>query len=246
VTRAILLANVLLAFAVVAAHVWLVPDMARRRGIEVPPPAERAMDGLLGPYSLVLDAFGGNVPRKLVEGREWWRVLCAVFLHGGILHLLMNMAALLSLGPLVEEMYGGGKALALYLLTGVAASVASIRFGHAPDAPHIGASGALMGLVGLVAGVGLRVRGETGKALLKPMLRTAGLTLLVGFLVPVIDNAAHVGGFVAGLPCGYFLAFGVRATGDPDRVRRWDLLAILLAAALVASFVPPAIALARR
>ncbi len=225
------------------------------------PLAEYLVQGLLNPRSASLVALGANVPELVLKG-EAWRILCPVFLHGGILHIGVNMMSLRNIGGAVEEAYGAGKALALYLLAGIAGSLASIAWflhsgpvsfrGQHVLIPRIGASGAIIGFAGILAALGFRIGGEAGKALWKPMVQSVGFILVLGVVLaftggPVVfDNSAHVGGFAFGFAAGWFGAFGIRARGNPVAVKAWDGAAIVLSLLTVASFVPPLLGLLAR
>lgn len=237
-------ANVLLFLGTIAAQTAL----AGAKG------ADGFMDAVMSPRPAVLDLLGANVPEHVLKG-QWWRVLCPVFLHGGILHIVVNMFSLRNIGGALEQAYGTGKALALYLLAGVAGNAASILwFLHTGplvvDGRHvlvsrIGASGAIVGFAGMIAALGFRIGGAQGKALWKPMVQSVGFILVLGFILayaggPVVfDNSAHAGGFLFGLGAGWICTFGVRARGNLAAVRAWDGAAIALSILTVASFVPP-------
>lgn len=134
---------------------------------------------------------------------EWWRLLTAVFVHGSILHLGFNMYALYIVGPLVEAMYGRPLYLTFYLLCGLAGSVASFLF--LPN-PSVGASGAIFGLFGLLAVssyIHKPALGRQGRSITGQIVMLIVINLVIGFGVggafgAAIDNAAHVGGLIAG------------------------------------------------
>jgi len=149
------------------------------------------------PSQLLID-FGGRYPPLLSD--EPWRLLTAIFLHAGLLHLGFNVLALASIGPRVEELYGRLTLLLLFVVTGTLANLASVAVGV--DGVGIGASGGIMGLVGAAAGHGQRVGTSYGKALRNSMLQWAAYTVMFGFWVHA-DNAAHAFGFVAGAVFGY-------------------------------------------
>ena len=199
---------------------------------------DSAIERRLHPWIETLNAFGANLPVRVREG-DWWRILCPVFLHGGLLHLAVNMMSLQSIGGLVEEAYGGGKALALYLLSGVAGTAASVAWslhsGERGDIPHIGASGAIMGAAGILIALALRWGGEGGKRIWMPLLKSVGLTMALGWFLN-FDNAAHAGGLLFGFAAGWICTFGVRARGNPAAVRAWDFTAVVLVLLTVASF----------
>ena len=134
---------------------------------------------------------------------EWWRLLTAVFVHGSILHLLFNMYALFIVGPIVEALYGRPLYVTFYILCGLAGSVASYLF--LPN-PSVGASGAIFGMFGLLAVssyVHKPALGRQGRALTGQIVMLILINLVIGFgaggvLGAGIDNAAHVGGLLAG------------------------------------------------
>jgi membrane associated rhomboid family serine protease len=150
----------------------------------------------------------------IATGQEW-RMLTAIFLHGGIFHILMNAYALWIFGPVVEREIGRVKFLLIFLTTGLCASAASYAFAANPQQVSVGASGAIFGVVGAFVAYNYRHRDLA--------LATARLRGLVPFLIlnvifaftlsGVIDWRAHLGGFVAGLVAGVVAeGWGNRAT----------------------------------
>lgn len=152
----------------------------------------------------------------LTIGGQWWRLLTVMFVHVGIVHLALNMWALWNLGMLAEYLYGPKTFLALYLLTGLAASLASLA--HNPLVPTAGASGAIFGVAGaLIATLYLGKLPTPRSALrttLVSLLVFAGYSLAYGFVKGGIDNGAHIGGLVSGL------LLGAALTMDFGRARR--------------------------
>jgi membrane associated rhomboid family serine protease len=142
---------------------------------------------------------------------EWWRLVTPTLVHGGLLHLLFNMYFLYLVGPLVEQLHGSARFALLYGLTAAAGSAASFIFGG--PAPSVGASGAVFGLCGVlvaVSAVHRPVLDGRGRAIMSQIGVLVILNLAIGFgfgaLVGVrIDNAAHVGGLLAGLWLGFVL-----------------------------------------
>ncbi|UOE95729.1 rhomboid family intramembrane serine protease [Alkalihalobacillus sp. LMS39] len=142
----------------------------------------------------VLIEFGAKY-NPAIEAGEWWRFFTAMFLHIGLLHLIMNSLALYYLGTAVERIYGRFRFLFIYVIAGLIGSVASYAFSEQISA---GASGAIFGCFGALLYFGLIHK--------KIFLRTMGTSLFVilainlalGFALPVIDNAAHIGGLVGG------------------------------------------------
>ena len=147
--------------------------------------------------------------KPAVSAGEYWRLLTVTLVHGGLLHLGLNMYALWIVGPLAEALYGRAVYLAMYLIAGLGGSIASYLF--FPN-PSVGASGAIFGLFGLVF---------AATYFHKPLLRAQAraitsqigilivLNLVIGFgigSVAAIDNAAHVGGLLVGGWLGFLIA----------------------------------------
>jgi rhomboid protease GluP len=149
--------------------------------------------------SLIL--WGANFRPVTLEG-EWWRLITSCFLHIGIIHLLLNMYALLYIGLLLEPYLGKSRFLSAYLLTGIAASAASLYWNELTISA--GASGAIFGMYGVFLAMLTTnlIEKSARKALLMSIAVFVGYNLLNG-LKDGIDNAAHVGGLVSGLIIGY-------------------------------------------
>lgn len=154
--------------------------------------------------SRVLFAFGAKV-NLLVATGEVWRLFTAMFIHIGVIHLLFNLYALNSLGPLVESYFGHYRFTAIYIIGGLFGSLASYAFSPAPSA---GASGAIFGLAGAITVYFLKYRenfGERGRAILNNMFVVIGINLVFGLAQPGIDNWGHMGGLVGGALITYGL-----------------------------------------
>ena len=163
-----------------------------------------ALDAVLGaagrPRAL-LDA-GAMIPLLVADG-EWWRLITAMFLHIGLLHIAFNSLALMVFGQIMESALGSARMLALYLVTGFAASVASFTFGS-PRVAAAGASGAIFGLLGAWLVYNLRRRSlSLARSNIQSALMLIGINLVFGFTVQGIDNVAHIGGLIAGFAAGY-------------------------------------------
>lgn len=147
----------------------------------------------------------GADQRSLVLAGQWWRPLTSMFLHGGLLHLVLNAWVLYQLGSLCEFMLGSRQMLAVYLVTGLAGSFASLAW---QDHPSVGASGAIFGLMGALIAFLLRRREmltPSAKSLLGQLVMWAGINVYLGMSMPRIDLAAHFGGFVMGFLLGLVL-----------------------------------------
>lgn len=185
------------------------------------------------PSQHVFYDFGGRYVALIAKG-NWWRLVTPNFLHLGIAHIMFNSMALYQIGPQVEEIFGSQKFIFLYLATGIFSNIVAFAFGiHGA-----GASGAIFGLIGLMAVYGHLMGGSLGRDLTRQMLIWAGIGIVLGFLIGA-DNVSHVSGFVAGAALGYVIK-GQEPVTARD-VRLWNVVAVLCAALVTASFVMVAI-----
>ena len=178
----------------------------------------------------VLDDFGALVPSMVWAG-QWWRLVTFNFLHIGLMHLMFNSSALFSIGPQVEAIFGSQKFVFAYVATGITSGIASLLFLPGGTA---GASGAIFGLIGLMAVYGYRLGGSFGRALMRQMLIWAGIGILFGYYIGA-NNVAHVGGFIAGGALGFVLAPDAPSTASA--AVRWNASAIGCIALVAISFV---------
>lgn len=159
------------------------------------------------PSAEALLNWGGNLGFFTANG-EWWRLLTAMFLHAGILHLAFNLYFAWVIGRVTEQVFGPTSYALIYLGSGLFASL--ISAGWRPESVSVGASGALFGVFGAFLGFTIRRRGMLPPEFVSSVRRNAliliGINLAIGFGVPGIDVAAHVGGLVAGLGIGYAIA----------------------------------------
>jgi membrane associated rhomboid family serine protease len=187
-----------------------------------------AVTGRLG--GLGLFRLGAMNPLAVAEG-QYWRLFTAMFLHAGLLHLLLNMYGLWLFGSVIERALGTWRFAGIYLASGVLASVTSLLFAD-PRSVSVGASGAIFGLLGAWVAYNFRRRSSP---LASANLRTAalivGLNLFLGFAVPGVDNLAHVGGLVAGAVAGSLAeGLGPRALRPLVQVAGFAALAAAAAA----------------
>ena len=148
---------------------------------------------------------GALIPALVARG-EWWRLVSSMFLHSGFIHLALNMLSLYFLGSFVEQAFGRGRYLALYMLSGIAGGLAYLYFGGF-DQSVVGASGAIFGLLGGVLGYSLR-RGTFSwqNPVIRQLLILLALNLYIGFSVPNISNTVHLGGLAGGAVFGWLVA----------------------------------------
>lgn len=156
----------------------------------------------ISPRSPDLVAWGANTTAHTAAG-EWWRIVTCLFIHGGFMHLLMNLFGLVIAGILLETMLGSVRYALVYFASGIAASLSSLCWHD--QVVSVGASGAVFGLLGALGGILLlqrRSEFDASRGLLMFVALYAGLNLVLGFILPGIDNAAHIGGLLCGLVLG--------------------------------------------
>ncbi|MDA8370119.1 MAG: rhomboid family intramembrane serine protease [Nocardiopsaceae bacterium] len=143
----------------------------------------------------LLGMWGGMVQGQVVGGvmaGQWYRLITAAFLHGGIVHLLFNGFALFIIGRQLEDWLGAGRYLALWVLSALGGSVLSLLV--QPEQLSVGASGAIFGLFGAIFVIGRRLGKDT-----RFVVGLLVINLLLTFTVPQISWTGHVGGLVTGL-----------------------------------------------
>lgn len=151
--------------------------------------------------------WGANFAPATADG-QWWRLGSAMFLHFGAVHLGMNMLALWDGGKLVERMFGAGRFLLIYLISGVGGNLLSLVI-QGNDAVSGGASGAIFGIYGAllvyVWYARRRMQVQEFRWLFWGALLFSALTIGMGYVIPGIDNSAHIGGFATGLAMAMLL-----------------------------------------
>lgn len=177
------------------------------------------------PSSVALSSHGWLLPLLVSEG-EPWRLLTHAFLHGGILHLAMNLMALLWVAPMLERMLGSVRFLSLYLLSALGGGIAVCLL-YDPLDPVVGGSGALFGLFGALVACNMRAGRHLFSFLEfhgpRQLLSLILVNLAIGFLLPVVSNTAHIGGLVAGFAVQFVFLDPGRT---PTRERRPLQLAV--------------------
>jgi rhomboid protease GluP len=166
-----------------------------------------------------------------IEAGQWWRLITAGFLHGSVLHILMNSWALFDLGAQVEEAYGTARYLVLYILTTIAGFYVSMWWN--PQVPSVGSSAGIFGLIGAMIALGIRHRSYLGDAVRQFYIRWAVYGFALGILFPGTDNGAHFGGVVSGFVLAYIMGTP-RVVGMQEKV--WRLASILVMLITVAAF----------
>lgn len=151
----------------------------------------------------VLILLGAKVNELIAEG-QYYRLISCMFLHGGIVHLGVNMYSLYAIGPMVEKVHGKAKYTAIYLFAGICASIFSYIFSTSVS---IGASGAIFGLLGAVLVFAIKSKGKTGNAFIRSIISVIFINIFIGATLPNIDNYAHIGGLLGGMLLAFLLSF---------------------------------------
>ena len=180
---------------------------------------------IMVPDTESLIAWGANF-RPVTLAGEWWRLLTSCFLHIGIIHLLMNLYALMYIGIQLEPHLGKTRFLAAYLLTGIAGSANSLYWHE--FTVSAGASGAIFGMYGVfLAMLTTNLIEKTARqAMLTSIAIFVGYNLLNG-VRGSIDNAAHIGGLISGIVIGYAFYPGL-VKPDKEKLKHVTLAMITL------------------
>jgi rhomboid protease GluP len=197
---------------------------------------------LLSPDTRILITFGASGGAPVFYYGCWWTILSASWLHGSALHILFNMLWVRQLGPPTADIYGPGRMIIIYTLSGASGFFLSSLMGHllgglpipflAGAQITVGASASIFGLLGALVHYGRR----GGSSLIRSEAMGYATTLFImGFILPGIDNYAHAGGFAGGYLASLWL--------DPLKPERIDhllgavLCLVATALAIVASLV---------
>lgn len=207
---------------------------------------------LLGPSSATLEKMGALNWAKVAYQHQGWRLISCMWLHAGLIHLVINMLSLLFIGIRLEQQFGYVRIGIIYLLSGFGGSVLSALFLRNHNI-SVGASGALFGLLGsMLSEIFMNWTIYSNKAAaIITLLSIIVINLAIGIL-PHADNFAHIGGFVTGFLLGFVLLArpqfgwmernGLPETNQPPKYRRYQY--VLWGAALVLLVVGYAVSLA--
>ncbi len=211
---------------------WYLTQAAASAELGSPP-------GMGGIRNDVLVRLGAKYGPAMLFGHQWWRLVTAIFLHADLLHIGMNLWCLFDLGPAVESLFGSAKFLVIYLVTGVVGFLLSLWW--SPYGLSIGASGAVLGLIGVLIGASFH-HGGLGKAYRGQLWRWVMYIFIFGLFFAV-DNAAHAGGLLSGLALGYAIPEGEPETWAGENL--WNALAVFSVLVIAGSFVLMALQLNR-
>jgi membrane associated rhomboid family serine protease len=145
---------------------------------------------------------GMSFPYSIFFQHQWFRLITAMFLHAGLIHIGFNMMSLMQLGPALEELYGSARYLFLYVFTGAFGFLVSAFMGH----NSLGASGALLGLVGALLAVTSKRGGAFMRDLRARLISSVVILFMLGFSGLGLDNTAHFAGLASGFVIGKIFA----------------------------------------
>lgn len=142
----------------------------------------------------------GMTGRPVVQLGHWWTLLTAIYLHGGLLHILFNMMWVRQLGPLVEELFGPFRLFVIFTVAGVAGFALSVFMGPGFT---LGASGSIFGLLAAAIEYGRR---QGSSLFTRQFLQWAVIMFVFGLIFPGVDNWAHLGGFAGGYAAAFLFS----------------------------------------
>jgi len=173
---------------------------------------------------------GMSSPYGIYYLHQWYRLITAMFLHGGLIHIGFNMMALMQLGPALEELYGSSRFFFLYIFSGAFGFLLSSYTLH----NSLGASGGLLGLVGAMLAVTTKRGGAYMRDLRSRLISSVVFLFVLGFMGMGIDNWAHGAGLAAGFVLGKM--FPDRQPMTPRERQIANALGWLAGIAVIASF----------
>lgn len=149
----------------------------------------------LGGQFIFLQGVGHNLS---VANGEWWRLITPIFMHHAPGHFIFNSFSLVLFGPELERQLGKGRFIAIYLLTGILANIATFYVGGLGYLPHLGASGAIFGLFGIYAYMALYRKDLIDQGNSQLVMTILVIGLVMTFINSNINIYAHIFGLIAG------------------------------------------------
>lgn len=190
--------------------------------------------GIIDVNSLVHIKWGSNFTALTLTG-DWWRLVTNIFIHFGIIHVLMNMYCLYTIGIYLEPMLGKVKYITAYLCTGILASVTSLWW-HSEGVNSAGASGAVFGMYGLF--LALLASNLIPVKVRKALLQSIGIFVVYNLAYGMksgIDNAAHIGGLLSGFAIGFLYMLSLKKEKEGESLT-WVMPLVILGSISVAVF----------
>ena len=178
---------------------------------------------LFGEYSSVIDKLCNNA--SLIRNGEYYRLLTCMFVHNGIVHLTLNCYSLYVLGTQMESFLGKIKFTIIYIVSGLAGSLLSMAI--MKGVPSVGASGAIFCLLGSMIYFGYHYRVYLGNVIKSQIIPITLLNLAIGFIIPGIDNSAHIGGLIGGTLMTMALGIDNKSTAF-EKVNGWIITTIYI------------------
>lgn len=172
--------------------------------------------------SRALPQYGAKWLPAILSG-DWYRLITAGYLHVQFFHIFMNMIGLYNIGPIVEEVYGTRRTFALYTAATIVGFALSSMW--SPRVPSLGASAGIFGLLGALIAYGMHSKSFAARHLQTQCLMNAGAGFLMGAFLPMIDNAAHLGGLIGGFGIAYLS--GLPRSVDDTREKFWGLVSLV-------------------
>lgn len=168
----------------------------------------------------VLYRLGAKFGPSIANG-EWWRLLTAGALHGGLFHILMNSWVLFDLGSQVEEVYGSRRLILFYVLSTIGGFYASYLWSPSLS---VGASAGVCGLIGVMIALGVSSRTTLGDHVKAMYTKWAIYVILFGIILQPflrIDNAAHIGGLATGFAVAWLAGIPSAWNESRETIVRW-------------------------
>ena len=187
---------------------------------------------LFGFSSDVLIRCGAEHYSLVLDQGEVWRLVTAMFIHGGIVHIGFNVYVLLQLGRLCELYFDARRTFIIFFLSGLFGFVASCLAGSF----SVGASGGILGLAGAILVRARLSGGGIDRVIYSQLMSWVIMIIVIGFLVPIIDWVGHLGGLITGGVVGYFL---IREGGIRPKVHGivFGICLLVTAACLITGIV---------
>ena len=187
---------------------------------------------IMGEYDWILNTFCVYGPS--IRAGQFYRLITGGFLHANIMHLFFNCYTLYVLGTQVESYIGKWKYTAIYFISMIFASLTSIVFNE--GIPSVGASGAIFGVIGALIYFGYHYRIFLGNVIKTQIIPLVVLNLVMGFLIPAVDNFAHIGGLIGGILITMALGITGKSTKS-EMINGWIISFIYLAFIIYLGFV---------
>lgn len=178
----------------------------------------------------------GALMTELIPYGQYWRLITYAYLHGNLLHILFNLAALRQLGPITEQEVGRARFFVLYTLSALGGAVADVFWADITGtARHaVGASGAVFGLIGFGLTFHYFSGGVAGRSNSRIYLQWAVYNFAFGLMLSMVDNVCHAGGFIAGALLGFVLERDVRRGSRLNLL--WNVLSAILGVGTFVAF----------